>query len=121
MGPIPLTVWMRSRKSSRSGGGHKAVKDMGVFAHDQVGQELDGLAGGGELVKGGEGNEDLVADAVDFHRDLGGKGVNEFALQKSNHRDGSREARSSGGQVMRVHPGCGNANEGQFRRRPARC
>ena len=79
---MPLTVWISRRKRSAFGGGHEAIKNVRILADHKMRQELDRLAGRGQLVEGGKGDQGLVADAVDLHRDLGGKRFDQFAVQK---------------------------------------
>jgi len=49
---------------------HESVKDMRVFAHGQMGENSDGLTGGGKFVVTRKRNENFVADAVDIDRRL---------------------------------------------------
>ncbi len=52
------------------GGGHEAIEDVGVFAHLQMRQNPDRLAIGREFVKTRQGDEHLVADAMNIDNDL---------------------------------------------------
>src|SRR6185369_10876393 len=50
--------------------GEEAEQDLGVLADDEVRQQRDALAGGGQVVEARHRNVDLVADAADVDEDL---------------------------------------------------
>jgi hypothetical protein len=67
------------------GTGGEAVELLGVLAINGEGVELDGAAGRGELFGGGDGDVDLVADAVDFHGGVQEGGFDEGAFEGDDH------------------------------------
>src|SRR5439155_102657 len=67
------------------GTAHKSIEHVSILAHDQVRQELQFLARLRELVIGVQGNERLVTHPIYSHDDPGGKGLDELAVQESNH------------------------------------
>ncbi len=63
----------------------EAVKDVGVFADDELREQFHRLAGLRQFVERRQRNQNFVADAVHIHDDLRGQGFDEFALEKSYH------------------------------------
>jgi hypothetical protein len=53
--------------------GVKAVKDVGVFADLEMGEKAAALTRLGEAAVAGEGDEDVVTDAVGVECDVGGE------------------------------------------------
>ena len=65
--------------------GCKAVEKLGILAHDEVGEERDLGAFGGQVAEGRHRNVDFVADAADVNEDLRRGLFNELAVQPSDH------------------------------------
>ena len=58
---------------------------MRVFPDGEMREQPELTAHRRKSVEGGQGNEHLVAHALDLDRDLGGVGLDQFSLQKGDH------------------------------------
>ncbi len=70
--------------------GVKAVEDVGVFADLEVGEQATALTGLGEAAVAGEGDEDVVADAVGVEGDVGWEAFLEDAFDECDHAQRAR-------------------------------
>ena len=58
---------------------------MRILAHQQMHEQSDRLAGGGQLVQSAHRHVDFVTDSVDVDEDHGGAFFQQDAAQSSNH------------------------------------
>ena len=66
-------------------GAHETVERVGVFAHRQVGEQLNFLARLRQFVVRRKRDQHLVANAVDGDDDLRREGLDEFSVEKGDH------------------------------------
>src|SRR5204863_6867711 len=68
--------------------GEEAVQDLRVLAHDEVREQRDTLADGGQVVEAAHRYVDFVADTVDVDEQLGRGFFGEGAGEASDHGAG---------------------------------
>lgn len=67
------------------GTGQKTVENVSVFAHDELGQQVDLTAHWGQFIESGKGDQGEVTNARDIYCYLGGQSFREFSFNKSDH------------------------------------
>jgi hypothetical protein len=65
--------------------GHKSIKNMGVFAHVQVGEDLDRLTNRRKFIVTRKRNKNFVADTADIDRRLRRQRMRQSAMKKRDH------------------------------------
>ncbi|MEK0445127.1 MAG: hypothetical protein RLZZ399_448 [Verrucomicrobiota bacterium] len=82
-------------------GGCEAKKHMGIFPDLEVGEQSQRGPGCGKAVVAGEGNQNVVADAMDIQHDMGGVRLDQNAFEEGDHvGEIRREVR--GRQALRI-------------------
>jgi len=85
------------------GPGGKAVEQLGILAHHEVGQQRDRLAERGQVVEGAHRHADLVAHAVAVDQHVGRVLEAEGSGELSDH--GARVLGGAGKCLSSRHPG----------------
>jgi hypothetical protein len=67
------------------GDGHKAIKDVSVFTHMEMSEDLNHLAGRRQFVVTGERNENLVTNSAYVQDSLGWQRTHQATAQECNH------------------------------------
>ena len=84
-GANPRDVMQEEAKEISFPGGEETVESMGVLTHDKVGEETDFFSRFGEVIEGGDGDEEFVADALAVDDRAGGPSFGQGAFEKRDH------------------------------------
>ena len=84
-GADPRDVMQKEAKEIPFPRGKETVKSMGVLTHDEVGEETDFFSRFGEVIEGGDGDEEFVADALAVNHSAGGPSFGQGAFEKRDH------------------------------------